>query len=215
MRDKKISGNNVNSSASSNSPKIYRNQNINPFEDPNRQERCLQYKNGKKLIHLKLADKYKLEILKSVVEIEGVARYMLEIINGVESYVREKNVSHQEIFKQDMMIKNYLSKLNQNISFIKNIINKYNISSKDNEIENGLFRLSYIERYLAMNLRFNYIIPEHSEFLSEHLSRVKYYISEQISSYKQVCEGLMIEIISRVPGGGNDNLLLDRDKYTY
>ena len=117
--------------------------------------------------------------------------------------------------KQDILIKEYISKLSRNINFIINIIKKYNILSKDSVVEKELSHLSYIKHYLAINLIFNDMISEHSEFLSEHLSRIKSYLSELISSSQKACEGVISEINSRVPGGGNDNLLLDRDKYTY
>lgn len=215
MFNKKNDSNVFEFRSSSNTHETPRVESVKDYENPGLIQRHLQYRNGTKLIHRKLAEKYILEILKSIKENEAIAIYILETIEGLESYLKGENVINSEILKQDILIKEYIYKLSSNINFITNIINKYNIRSNKNNIEKELSHLSYIKHYLAINLRFNYMISEHSEFLSEHLSRIKSYINELISSSQQVCEGVISEINSRVLGGENDNLLLDRDKYTY
>ena len=215
MFNKKNDSNVFNFHSPSNPLEIPRVEKEKDYEKPELIQRYLQYTKGTKLIHPILAYKCKLEIYKSIKENEAIAISILEIIEGVEYYIKGENVINSEILKQDILIKEYISKLSRNINFIINIIKKYNIRSKDSEVEKELSHLSYIKHYLAINLIFNDMISEHSEFISEHLSRIKSYLSELISSSQKACEGVISEINSRVPGGGNDNLLLDRDKYTY
>lgn len=179
---------------------------VNKFEEVALQERYLRYAKGERLIHPNLANEYKLALSTSMVEVEAIARDMLRIINEVESYIEQQN-----IFELDIIATNKIYKLNTEISFANKIIKKHDISSKD-EVENVLSRLHYIQRYLSMNLRLNYILSENSDFLSEHLLRIKYYINELSVLYRILCEMVRSEINSHVPGRGGDNLLLDRDK---
>ena len=196
---------------SSNTSEISTLENANKFESPAFKARFLRYAKGTNLIHENLAKKYILVLSTSMVEVEAIARDMLKSINEVEYYIEQKN-----IFELDITLNNNISKLYTEISFVNNIINKHDISSKD-KVENILFRLSYIQRYLAMNLRLDYIISENSEFLSEHLLRITYYIHELMVSSRKLCEIVIAEINSRVPGRGGDNLSLDRhrDKNKY
>ncbi|MEA5594747.1 hypothetical protein [Rivularia sp. UHCC 0363] len=219
MLENKLDRNVIDFSPSSNTSEIStpEKENVNQFENPARKERCLLYAKGKNLIHEKLARQYILKILIIIEENKDIARDMHERINGIESYLQEKDVSKSEILEQDRRIKDDIDKLNQDISFVKNIIQKYKISPKDELGEDVLYRLSYILRYLAMNLRLDYIISENSEFLSEHLLRITYYIHELMVSSRKLCEIVIAEINSRVPGRGGDNLSLDRhrDKNKY
>jgi hypothetical protein len=209
---------------------------LKDFNDPQVKGRFISLAKGEILLPPKLAKKYIDALGGSAEKIELSIREFFRVTVNLERMM-QLNLQYQQSYDFNPIdeqsfedieteIQIHLTELDRPVNLLLRITRKYGyviyypqlkknlktlkVSEDDVLTAKELVqRISYIQRYLNENLQFNVIIYEQSEFILDHLLRVRKYLLILRTLCRSLAENTRNSITQIVPGVELDKLMLD------